>query len=65
MGRLKEGAEQNWMHYVLLVTMKASQVTGEALVCERVGVGHILDQWIRLDQPGIPVRIRWLKLLSA
>lgn len=60
-GRLKEGAgqsEQNRMHYVLLVTMKASQVTGEALVCERVGVGHILGPWIRLDQPGIPVRIR-------
>jgi hypothetical protein len=51
-------SEQNRMHYVLLVTTKDSQVTGEALVCERVGVGHFLGQWIRWDQPGIPVRIQ-------
>jgi hypothetical protein len=60
-GRLREGAgqnEQKWMHYVLLVTVKASQVTGEALVCERVGIGYLLDQWIRLDQPGTSVRIQ-------
>ncbi|KAH8779028.1 hypothetical protein BGZ57DRAFT_761135 [Hyaloscypha finlandica] len=60
-GRLREDAgqsEQTRIHYVLLVTAKASYITEGALVCERVGVGHLLGQWIRLDQPGIPVRIR-------
>jgi hypothetical protein len=60
-GRRREGAvqsEQNRLHYVLLVTTKASQVTREALVCERVGVGYFLGRWIRLDQPGTSVKIR-------
>ena len=60
-GRLREDAgqsEQMRIHYVLLVTAKASYIKEGALVCERVGVGHLLGQWIRLDQPGIPVRIR-------
>ena len=60
-GRLGKGAgqnEQNRMYYVLLVTTKTSQVTRGALACERVGVGHVLGQWIRLDQPGTLVKIR-------
>jgi hypothetical protein len=61
LGRLRKYAgqsEQDRMHFVLLVTMKASQVTGGALVCERVGVGYFLGRWIRLDQPGTPVKIQ-------
>jgi hypothetical protein len=60
-GRLKNGAGQNKrnrMYYVLLVVTKATQVARGGQVCERVGVGHVLGQWIKLDQPGTLVKIR-------
>ena len=59
-GRLKSAGqnEQNRMHYVLLVTPKASQVTRGGKVCERLGVGQVLGRWINLDQPGTLVKIR-------
>jgi hypothetical protein len=59
-GRLKGAGqnERNKMHYVLLVTTNPSQVTRGGQVCERVGVGHVLGRWIKLDQPGTLVKIQ-------
>jgi hypothetical protein len=59
-GRLKSEGQNglNRMHYVLLVTPKASQVGRGGQVCERVGVGYVLGRWIKLDQPGASVKIR-------
>jgi hypothetical protein len=59
-GRLKGDGqpELNRMHYVLLVTLKASPVARGDQVCERVGVGYIPGDWIKISQPGISVKIR-------
>jgi hypothetical protein len=51
-------AEQDRMHYVLLVTSQASQVSRGGQVCERVGVGYIPGGWIKFDLAGTPVKIR-------
>lgn len=61
-GRLKGSGQPQLnrmsMHYVLLVTLKASQAARGRQVCERVGVGYIPGNWIKTDQQGISVKIR-------
>jgi hypothetical protein len=51
------GSASEKRHYVLVVAPTASMDMGGRKIYERVGAGFLLGSCIKLDGPGLPVKI--------